>query len=190
MKNTHQLPDGLSFPTPPGRIDRAVERMPFRPTVAATYLTEILRWRDAVAKALATGDRAIEGVDHLTPRARARLALLLRTSWDVATRLSILRSGYGLTPFPAPPRTPRAGDPMLAVLQVLRWRAAVVNHLTEVWDVLGKPELQMAECAAIGMFIRPARLEGRCVYCLTEYGPGHIDPAVHDCVMVSEGQSA
>lgn len=190
MKTSTQLRDGLSFPTPPGRIDRAVERTPFRPAVAAAYLTEILRWRDAVAAALAGDDPALDGVDHLTPRARERLALLLRTRWDVATRLSILRSGHGLTPFPAPPRTPRAGDPMLAVLQVLRWRAAVVNHLTDVWDVLGRPELEMGECAAIGMFIRPARLEGRCVYCLTEYGPGHIDPEVHDCVMVSEGQPA
>ena len=190
MKTHHQLPDGLSFPTPPGRIDRGVERTPFRPAVAAAYLTEILRWRDAVAEVLVTGDPVIRAVDHFTPRARERLAVLLCTSWDVETRLSFLRSGYGLTPFPAPPRTPRAGDPMLAVLQVLRWRAAVVNHLTDVWDVLGKPELEMGECAAIGMFIRPARLEGRCIYCLTEYGPGHIDPHVHDCVMVSEGQSA
>jgi len=190
MKTSHQLPDGLSFPTPPGRIDRAVERTPFRPAVAAAYLTEIRRWRDAVVAALASGDPAIDSIDQFTLRAREHLAVLLRSSRDVPTRIAFLRSGYGLTPFPAPRRGGRAEDPMLAVLQVLRWRAAVVNHLTDVWDVLGKPDLEMGECAAIGMFIRPARLEGRCVYCLTEYGPGHIDPAMHDCVMVTEGQSA
>jgi len=189
MKMSHQLPDGFSFPVPPGRIDRGLEHTPFRPAVAAAYLTEIRRWREAVVEALASEDPAIDVVDHLTPRARAHLALLLRSSWDVTTRLWALRSGYGLTPFPASRRT-RAEEPMQAVLHVLRWRAAVVNHLTDLWDVLGKPELEIGECAAIGMFIRPVRLEGRCVFCLNEYGPGHIDPAEHDCVMAGEGQSA
>ena len=73
---------------------------------------------------------------------------------------------------------------MEAVLEALRWRAAVVSYLTDAWDVLGKPQLKMGECAAIGMFMRPVRLEGRCVYCLTEHGPHHIDPNAHDCVMV------
>ena len=73
---------------------------------------------------------------------------------------------------------------MRAVLEVLHWRAAVVNYLTDVWDVLGKPELEMGECVAIGMFLRPARLEGRCIFCLTEYGADRIDPEDHGCVLV------
>ena len=72
---------------------------------------------------------------------------------------------------------------MKAVLEVLHWRAAIVNYLTDVWDVLGKPELEMGECAAIGEFIRPASLAGRCVYCLTEFTFDHLDPEDHACVM-------
>lgn len=188
MKRSNQLPDGFCFPTPPGRIDRTLERTPLLAPVAATYLTEIRRWRDTVAAALASDDPAIAGIDHLTPRARARLAVFLRAGWDAKTRHWANASGYGLTPFPA--GSSRREDPMQAVLEALHWRSAVVQYLTEVWDVLGKPELGIGECAAIGMFMRPVRLEGRCVFCLTEFGPGRIAPDAHDCIMMRDVHTA
>ena len=60
---------------------------------------------------------------------------------------------------------------------------AVVDYLTDVWDSLSTPELEMGECAAIGAFIRPARLDGRCVYCLTKFAMDRIDPEDHGCIM-------
>ena len=189
MKRSHQLPDGYCFPTPPGRIDRDLERTPFLPAVAHTYFIEIQRWRDAVATALAESDRAIAQVENLSPKARARLAMLLRLEWNAAEQHWADRTGYDLTPFPAAHRASRGDHPMEVVLEALHWRAAVVNYLTDAWDLMGKPDLKMGECAAIGMFMRPVRLEGRCVYCLTEYGPGRIDPAVHDCVMTGHVHS-
>lgn len=185
MKSPNQLPDGFCFPMPPGRIDQSLERTPFLAPVAATYLTEIRRWRDTVAAALAS-----EGAEtaHLTPRARARFAVLLRAGWDVKTRLWAVDSNYGLTPFPA--GSSRRQGPMQSVLETLHWRSAIVQYLTDVWDMMGKPELNMEECAAIGMFMRPVHLEGLCVFCLTEYGPGHIAPEDHDCIMMGYAHAA
>jgi hypothetical protein len=153
--------------------------------VAATYLSEIQRWRDAVVASVAGGDPAIARIENFTPRARNRLAVLLDTKWDARARDWSAASVYTLTPFPATLPAFQVDDPMKAVLEVLHWRAAVINYLTDVWDVLGKPELEMGECAAIGEFMRPARLEGRCVYCLTEFGFDRLDPDDHGCVMAS-----
>lgn len=184
MKRPRSIYDQLCFPIPPARIDRTLAEAPLLPAVAATYLGEIRRWRDAVMTALATADPAIARIENLTPRARARLAVLLDTLWDAKTQHWASESGYDLTPFPLSGQKPIVADPMQAVLDVLHWRAAVVNFLTDVWDVLGTPELEIGECAAIGTFIRPALLEGRCVYCLTEYEPRLVDPDDHGCIMV------
>ena len=186
MKTSHQLPDGFCFPTPPGRIDHDLRQTPIRSPVAVNYLTEIQRWRDTVATAIDPRDPAIAGLPHFTPRARARLAMLLSTEWDVQTRLWAV--GHGLAPFPAD--LLYRGHPMETLLEALYWRAAVVLYLTGAWDALDKPELKMQECAAIGMFMRPVRLEGLCVYCLTEYGPNHLAPEDHDCIMALHIQPA
>jgi len=183
MKRSKALPDHLCFPVPPARIDRTLAEAPLVPDVAATYLAEIRRWRDAVVAAVAANDPTIANVENLTSRARSRLAILLDTSWDAPTRGWAAASNYDLAPFPAARPPSLVYEPMKAVLEVLHWRAAIVNYLTDVWDVLGKPELEMGECAAIGEFIRPASLAGRCVYCLTEFTFDHLDPEDHACVM-------
>jgi hypothetical protein len=185
MKTSRSHPDNLCFPLPPARIDRTLTEAPLLPDVAATYLTEIQRWRDAVVAAVAGGDPAIAGIEHLTPRARNRLTVLLDTKWDARTRGWAAASDYALTPFPATRPPSQVVDPMKAVLEVLHWRAAVVNYLTDVWYVVGKPEIEMGECGAIGEFMRPASLAGRCVYCLTEFNFDRLDPEDHGCLMVS-----
>ncbi len=181
MTHAKSLPDPLCFPLPPARLDRTLERAPLLPAVAARDLEEVRRWRDAVAAALETRDPALDVVEHLTPRARARLALFLAERWDPRHRLWALTSDYDLAPFPAPPAARATDVPMRAVLEVMRWRAGIVHYLTDVWDVLGPPDLEMGECAAIGAFMRPARLEGRCIYCLSEYEPRRLDPEDHGC---------
>jgi len=183
MKRSRFNADALCFPLPPARIGRA--EAPLLPAVAATYLSEILRWRNAVAAAVAAGDPAITTIENLTPRARSRLLALLRTEWDAKTRSWAAASDYDLTPFPLTREPGQGGDPMTAVLEVLHWRAAVIYYLTDVWDAMGKPELEMGECAAIGEFIRPARLEGCCVYCLSEFKADRLDPDAHGCLMGS-----
>ena len=185
MSRTRSHPDNLCFPIPPARIDRTLAEAPLRPAVAALYLSEMQRWRIAVATAVLRGGPAIAHVENLTPRARNRMVTLLDTRWDAQTRLWAITSGHDLTPFPVAIPASEVADPMQAVLDVLHWRAAIVTYLTDVWDVSRKPELNMGECAAIGSFVRPARLEGRCVYCLTEYAFDRLDPEDHGCVMAS-----
>jgi len=184
MKRSKALPENLCFPVPPARIDGTLTEAPFLPDVAAEYLTEIQRWRDDVMASVTAGDPIIDRIENLTPRARSRLRTLLDTKWDVRTRGWAATSNYDLNPYPVARPLSQIFEPMKAVLEVLHWRAAVVNYLTDVWDVLGKPELEMGECAAIGEFMRPARLAGRCVYCLTEFSFDHLDPEDHGCVMV------
>ena len=185
MKRMRFNADALCFPIPPARIGRSLAEAPLLPAVAATYLTEIQRWRDAVETALVEGDPAVAAIENFSPRARGRLAMLLRTEWDARPGSWAAASDYNLTPFPLARRPAQEDDPMKAVLDVLHWRAAIIHYLTDIWDVMGKPELSMGECAAIGEFIRPARLEGRCVYCLSEFNADRVDPDAHDCVMLS-----
>lgn len=184
MKRSRSTYDHLCFPVPPARIDRTLNDLPVLPTVSATYLNEIRRWHDTVVTALITEDPLVTHIENLTPRARTRLLALLQIAWDVKTRHWAATSNYHLIPFPAISPLARLDDPMEAVLDVLHWRAAVVDYITDVWDVLGQPELDMGECAAIGSFLRPARLEGRCIYCLTEYAHDKVDPEDHACVMM------
>ena len=183
MTRTRTHPDNLFFPLPPARIDRTLAEAPLRPDVAAVYLAEIQRWRVAVLTAALGKGPIMTPIEYLTPRARRRLTVLLDTKWDAENRLWAIAAGYDLRPFPAARPTSQVPDPMKAVLEVLQWRAAVLDYLTDVWDSLSKPELDMGECAAIGAFKRPARLEGRCVFCLTEYRPDRLDPENHGCVM-------
>lgn len=184
MKRSRFNTDALCFPIPPARIGPSLAEAPLRPAVAATYLSEIRRWRDAVVTALADGDPAITDIENFTPRARGRLAMLLRTEWDARPGSWAAASDYNLTPFPLTRPSTQEEDPMSAVLEALHWRAAIIHYLTDIWDVMGRPELAMEECAAIGEFIRPARLEGRCVYCLSEFKGEMIEPDAHGCVML------
>ena len=143
MKRPRFNADALCFPIPPARIGPSLTEAPLRPAVAATYLTEIQRWRDAVVTALADGDPAITGIENFTARARGRLAMLLRTEWDARPGSWAAASDYNLTPFPLTRPSAGEGDPMKAVLEALHWRAAIIHYLTDIWDVMGRPELAM-----------------------------------------------
>jgi hypothetical protein len=189
MKKPRSLPGRLCFPLPPAPIDRALADAPWPAAQADAYLAEILLWREAVQAAIVAGNPVIDLVDHLTPRARSRLAVLLETKWDARIQHWAAVSGNDLTPFPSIHPASPSDEPMRAVLDVLHWRAAVVNYLTDVWDSPSTPELEMGECAAIGAFIRPARLQGRCVFCLGEYAFDRIDPEDHGCVMAGHAHA-
>jgi hypothetical protein len=183
MMRPNAIPDHLNFPIPPARVHGALDGSRLTPAVASAYLAEVRRWRDAVTAAVAASDPAVAGVENLTPRARGRLAILLATAWDPRTRAWAEAAGYGLVPFPVTRPRPTPEEPARAVMDVLRWRAVVVDYLTDVWDRPGRPGLDMGECVAIGGFLRPTRLEGRCVYCLDEFEARRLDPDEHGCVL-------
>jgi hypothetical protein len=57
------------------------------------------------------------------------------------------------------------------MFEVLRWRAAVQDCLSDIWDVIGDPYLDFDECMAIGQFLQPAAPNEVCRFCLTEFAP-------------------
>ncbi len=185
MNTSRYLADELCFPTPPARIDRSWREAPFSPAVAAEYLSEIHRWRSRLVAALAGEGPATADSEGLTRRARSHLALLLGTEWDAATLRWVAASGYNITPFPAASSPAHADDPMTGVMEALRWRAAIADYLSDVWDVLGTPVLELGECRAMSVFLQPVRMEGRCVFCLSEFDPSRVAPEDHGCVMLS-----
>jgi len=185
MNRSRPHSNELCFPTPPARIDRTFKEAPLLPAVAATYLSEIQRWRESILMAMAAGATANTDLARLTPRARSHFAFLLDTKWNARTRLWALDSAYDLTPFPDTCDPAEMDDTMAGVMAVLRWRAGVVTYLSDVWDVLGKPALEKEECLAISAFLQPARMEGRCILCLTEFDSDRAAPEDHGCVMLS-----
>jgi len=185
MNMSRHLADDLYFPTPPARIDRSWQEAPLLPAVAAEYLSEIHRWRARLVAGLAGEGPAIAGPEGLTRRARSHLALLLGTEWDANILKWAAGSAYNIAPFPATAFHANVDDPMTSVMEVLRWRAAVADYLSDVWDVLGAPVLELGECRAMSSFLQPIRMEGRCVFCLSEFDPGRVAPEDHGCVMLS-----
>ena len=184
MHTSRFLVDQLSFPAPPARVDRTWKEAPFSPPVATEYLAEIRRWRARLLEVLADEGSVIDGSPGLTRRARGHLVLLLSTEWDAGTLKWATDSSYHIAPFPALPSLGHPDDPMSSVMEVLRWRAAVADYLSDVWDVLGKPALELEECRALGALLQPIRMEGRCVFCLSEFGARRIAPEDHGCVML------
>ena len=185
MKRSRPLPDELRFPVPPARIDRSWRDTPLLPAVAIEYLGEIHRWREGLAAALAGEVPALVGREGLSPRARGHLALLIDAEWDVGTRRRAAGEAYNIAPFPAIRFDACADHSMAGVMEVLRWRAAVVDYLSDVWDVMGSPLLELEECRAMSAFLYPIRMEDRCIFCLTEYDPSRVSPDDHGCVMLS-----
>ena len=185
MSASTHLADQLCFPAPPARVDRTWKEAPFSPPIAIEYLLEIHRWRSRLLEVLSSEAPAIEGPQGLTRRARAHLAVLLGTEWNVGTRKWVADSSYNLAPFPPIPSHGHVDEPMSAVMEVLRWRAAVADYLSDVWDVLGEPALGLEECNVMSAFLRPIRMEGRCVFCLSEFDVGRVAPDDHGCVMLS-----
>jgi hypothetical protein len=185
MHSPRYLVDQLRFPAPPARVDRSWKEAPFTRPIATEYLAEIRRWRARLLEVLAGNGSVIDGLPSFSDRARDHLILLLAGEWDAGTTRWARDSSYNIAPFPAVPPSGPVDDPMGMVMDVLRWRAAVADYLSDVWDVLGKPSLEFVECSAMRDLVQPVRMEGRCVFCLSEFGAKLVAPEDHGCVMLS-----
>jgi len=75
------------------------------------------------------------------------------------------------------------------VLEVLRWRAGVADYLSDVWDVMEEPELDVFECGAISRFLDPASSAGICHVCLTEFAPDKLNVYDHGCLLLAHVQA-
>ena len=185
---TSTMPEQFHFPQPPFRIDRSLADSPPSDVAVASYLHEIGLWRSAVLEL--TDDSVATSASEVnwqSKRARDALATFLASSWSEQMTQWAVQTPYHLTAFPARALDARSGASMDALLEVLRWRAGVVDCLSDIWDVFGDPELDIEECSAIGQFLRPrgTGASGVCAFCLTEFGPDELHPGAHQCLLLA-----
>ena len=180
----HHLNSELRFPKPPFRSDpSAVDLLP---EAVSSYLDQIRSWRLAVLDFIdgSSGNPALES-NCLTERAQKALATFLASRWTQGMTDYATQSPYNINPFPAHTLEAGANPTMESVFEVLRWRAGVVDYLSDVSFVLGEPFLEIDECCAIGDFLDPVGKEQLCCFCLTEFASEQLDSGGHDCMLTS-----
>ena len=174
----------LRFPKPPFRIDTSVVG-PLPPDNAvSSYLDQIRSWRSAVLTFIdKPGEKLAPDAEGLTERAQKALATFLASNWSPGMTDYAAQSPYNISAFPASALETVANPTTEPVLDVLRWRAGLVDYLSDVWDVIGEPFLELEECGAIGSFLDPVEKEQLCYLCLSEFRPEQRDPGRHDCLL-------
>src|SRR5438270_3365436 len=175
----------LHFPKPPFRIDQSLATSPPPGPAVATYLEQIRAWRSAVLQFLNTIKLGAALDTHgLSTRAQLALATFLEINWPEEMSRYAVHCPYNISACPAR-ALERAGTPNLEdVMEVLRWRAAVVDYLGDIWDVMGDPFLDFNECGAIGQFLYPACAKNVCSFCLTEIATERLNVEDHNCFLL------
>ena len=168
------------FPRPPQPLDGGDEPA-IRKFLVATEL-----WRNTVLERFwkLNQDHSVAALRDLTPRARQALALLLAAEWPAGMTGYAAQSPYSIAPFPTAALRPDGQNGVERVKEILHWRGAVVDYLSDVWDVVGKPHLDMEECSAIGRLFEPESGEELCPFCLSVVLPGRELSESHDCPVI------
>ena len=182
------LPEQFHFPQPPFRIDRSLADSPPSDVAVASYLHEVSLWRSAVLEL--TDDSIAASASEanwLSKRARDALATFLASSWSEHMRQWAVQTPYNWIAFPEHALEAGRGAIVDAVLEVLRWRADMVDCLSDMWNVFGDPELDIEECTAIGQFLDPQATGASrvCELCLTEFEPAELHPDTHQCLLLT-----
>ena len=176
----------LRFPKPPFRIDRYLVELPPPDHALASYLDQIRKWRLTMLEFLEkSGGRPVPEVEGLSERARMTLATFLASSWTQEVTQYAVRSPYNIRAFPGTALEAVSHPKVDLVLEVLRWRAGVADYLSDVWDVMGEPELELDECLAISRFLDPASGARICRVCLTEFAPDKLNVYDHSCLLLA-----
>ena len=182
----HNLNSELRFPKPPFRIDPSSENLWSQGNSVSSYLDQIRLWRLAVLAFIDNpSGKPVPEREGLTERAQKALATFLASHWTPGMTNYATQSPYNISPFPASALEAVSNSTMESVFEVLRWRAAVVDYVSDVYDVIGDPFLNLFECIAIAEFLNPAGKEQLCGFCLTAFAPEQLDPDGHDCMFTS-----
>jgi hypothetical protein len=181
----HTLSAEFRFPKPRWRIDGSVIESPPPMRALAGYVEEVRLWRAAVLEFMGkSAGKPAHEAGGLSERARKALDTFLASDWTEQTTQWAAQSAYNLRPFPAGALEAGIESPLNLMLEVLRWRAAVSDCLSDIWDVIGDPYLDLDECMTIGQFLQPPVPKKICDYCLTEFPPESIRPDQHQCLLL------
>jgi hypothetical protein len=145
----------LHFPIPPFQVDRLHIDTSFEEI--ARYLARVRSWRAAVLGFISRPyTEGLGETEGLTERARKALETFLASEWPKSMKNYAIQSPYNITSFPLSATEVAANSTVESVLEVIRWRAGVVDYLDDVWDVIGDPFLNLDECQALDRFLHPA----------------------------------
>lgn len=146
----------------------------------SAYLAQVRSWRLAVLEFIdGSSGKSLPGKDGLTERVRNVLATFLASAWTQQMTAYANKSPYNISAFPAETLEARVKPAVEAMFEVLRWRASVVDYLSDVWDVIGEPFLDIEECNTITEFLDPVGEAELCMFCL------QVVSGKHDCMLTS-----
>lgn len=147
------MPTPPRFPSPGANLWTKSD-----PAHAARFLYEVGEWNLAVRDWL-------EGPDS-TALSTGLKEFLLQILVGEMPATPGLRT-YGITPFPGLAISERTPE---GAVRILNWRSRVVDFLSDVWDVIGDPLFELAECKIALELFRP-EATGLCNLCLLPVEP-------------------
>jgi hypothetical protein len=159
-------PTGALFPDLPGQLLGDAAPCP----EVGDFLERVRTWREA-ARAWLGSAAAVEA--PITDEMRRILRAALGDPAAPAGALGAART-YRVGPFPAaaPPAVAErtngdCKDARRYLLDVMVWRSRLVDFLSDVWDVIGAPLLDMDECEwVIRELLMPRSPARLCINCL------------------------
>lgn len=183
----HALPRELRFPKPPFRIDgRLVDAMP---DTVSSYLGAIRSWRLRVLDLLKDADgKYQEEFYYLSAKAQEVLATFLTKSQTRGTSRYAAQSPYNLCAFPQDLLEGNARSRIESVMGVLRWRADVVDYLSDAPNAMF-PAIEVDESIAIDQFLSPIDHQELCWLCLTEFEQEQNHPEAHECLLLPHARA-
>ena len=112
------------------------------------------------------------------------LTMFLNTSWTPGMSSYADQSPYNLRAFPQGALEDQESSRMDSVLEVLRWRAGVVDYLCDAADTFDPPD-NWADYSAIEQFLKPIDHKELCWLCLTQFEENQLHPDAHDCLLLA-----
>jgi hypothetical protein len=137
----------------------------------SAFLDGARKWRADALHWLEAGSRA--------SRLSAELSEFMRWALGDPTASPQDAGPYHVSSFPTGALRPGARE--TDTVDVLVWRARLVDMLADVWDTLGPARFEIEECREATRVLMPDETRGRhfCPYCLDPESPS-ADPAAHD----------
>jgi hypothetical protein len=149
-------------------------------------LEKVRAWRLGVIEFLAhSSDEPNLQAGGWSPRARSALRFFLSGDWSEEGERWAAAAPDNLSAFPVGLLISVPEAALNAVLEVFRWRAAVLDLLSDIWDVFDEPDLDLAECTAIEELLWPPELRDRCSYCLRRLEPQECDWHNDHCLLLA-----